>query len=153
MTDWGALATGVAAVGGLCTGITALAVSWSTRNQSKRQADETAAANEIARDALRVAEEANLPKVMWQLEAASGSEYLLTNVGSGVAWDVSVSHERLRAVGNKTSEDQLRQGEGLTLLVIEMWRQTDDPRMHVRWSDEPGGEQREWKQPLPQRPR
>lgn len=57
---------------------------------------------------------------------------MATSIGNGVAWDVSVTHDRLRTAGKTRDAAKLQPGEGIELFVMKAWQQPDDPHVHVR---------------------
>lgn len=144
----GDVATWIAALGGLVTGVFALVISRSARNETKRQADEMAEANRISREALTHAQEANRPTVSWAVKHNTGSTYIVQNVGSATAWDVKVRHEGLVESYSDPTADRLTPGEAIEFMAT-VHVQTRDNTVYVDWRAEADGEPHTWRHPLP----
>ena len=125
--DVGAAATAVGATGGLIFGVFGTVIGLQNRNASRRQAEETARqsdemvkanvltkhANELAKKAYDLAAERSALKVHWSLVHNGGDTYALVNDGDAVAYNVSVSHERLVANHGTPVRERVAPGETL----------------------------------------
>jgi hypothetical protein len=97
--------------------------------------------------------------VRWGLVHEHGSLYRLTNTGDAPAWRVEVTTDpSLRLMSSNpdhsptVSADQLRPGEALTFIAAPSMA-TRDTTITVSWLDDETGERRDWRYPLPMKPK
>lgn len=85
--------------------------------------------------------------VYWTVDKENGRRHQLTNIGQATAYAVELRCENAVRFDGPDVRD-LQPGEAIEFLAIGSW-QTGTPELIVSWSDEPDGERREWRRPLP----
>lgn len=150
--NWGDVPTWVGIVVAFGVGLYAAIIARGARKATEAQADEMRKANAIAEEALRISREAHRPSVAWHIQHESGDTYKVTNVGTADAWDVEIEHEGLVPNYGEPVEHPLGPGEAIVFMA-SVHTQIRDNTVYVRWADEPKGPQRQWRNPLPGKPR
>ncbi len=89
--------------------------------------------------------------VSWSLTYRNGDTYLLTNVGTATAYDVSVSAHKTMLLRPPTAQN-LEPSEALTFVAARSIA-TSDSTITAQWSEDGVGDTKIWKYPLPPRPR
>lgn len=153
--NWGTAAEWAAI---LVTAAIALWAGWiarQTRDETRRQANESAHANilaqeandlarqsnGIARKALALAEEAAVTAVTWQIHNDRGHQYLLTNVGTGTAYNVVLDYAGVLDVNSETDEVK---PQGQVRFMAFATSGGTDQTITVTYSDSPEGERLNW---------
>ncbi len=92
------------------------------------------------------------PRVRWELERASGEQFILTNLGDATAYDVQVTaHESMGGLINVTGGPDL-EPDGVVTFIAAPSLATSDYTITVSWLDHPAAtERRQWQYPLPTR--
>ncbi len=90
-------------------------------------------------------------KVQWELVHHAGDTYRLTNVGELEARAVRLVSNETLPLDNIEGGPDLGPGEALTFMAVKTLG-TMDSTITVNWREEPEGEERTWRYPLPARP-
>lgn len=88
------------------------------------------------------------PVVHWTVDKIRGRIHHLKNLGQATAYDVQLrSNNAVRFDGPEEPRD-MDVGEVVEFFAAGSW-QTGTPELIVNWRDEPDGERREWRRPVP----
>jgi hypothetical protein len=77
--------------------------------------------------------------VHWQIEKASGSQYILRNTGLDIAEHVGVDPAQLEQLGgfarSMPTDAVIRPGEGVGFLVMSAWGNPAPNQLYLKWND------------------